>query len=216
MQLQKLISGKKKPKQYVNESPIEALRGIGSGVVSTVADELGKKAVSEAWDEILGSDGEKSKKSQEHGGELSAGEELDLAKVKKEVHEITEQGQEFVREIVNAGKNAAAEESRDIQVKVQEILIEIKQLANSSAQLQKQVEVVAMEQTGESVGKYHVNFLVQALEWIREARMNVEDSLAWFQALRSKKSQRQYSSLAKKHGTSFTLSQERQAVTQTG
>jgi len=46
--------------------------------------------------------------------------------------------------------------------------------------------------------------------------MNVEDSLAWFQALRSKKASRQYGVLAKKHGASFMLSGERAPVTQTG
>ncbi|EKD86992.1 MAG: hypothetical protein ACD_37C00084G0002 [uncultured bacterium] len=216
MQISKLVTGNKKPKQYINQNPVEALRGIGSEVKDSVLDELGKTSVMNAWDQLLGIDSNDSKQSGSHGGDLSAGQELDLTNVKKEVHKLTEQGEEFVREIVHAGKKAASEESREIQVKIHEIIIEIKQLANSSQQLRKQVEVIAMEQTGETTGQYHVSFLENALQWIRDARMNVEDSLAWFSALRSKKAARQYGAMAKKRGTSFTLSNERTVSTQVG
>ena len=95
-------------------------------------------------------------------------------------------------------------------------MIEIKQLAASSKELKEKVEVIAVEQIGEAPGVYHLNFVEQILQWIRDARMNVEDSLAWFHALRSKKAARQYGVLAKKHGASFMLSSERASVTQTG
>lgn len=216
MLLPKIKTAKKQPKQYVDENPIEALRSIGAGVKSTALDQ-GKEAVNDAWDQLLGIDRDNSGQSQaQKGGDLLAGEELDLAQIKREVHRITEQGQEFVREIVHAGKNASAENSGEIQVKIQEILIEIKQLAKSTKEVQAQVEVISVEQTTRNKGVYHVSFLEQMLGFLRDARMNVEDSLAWFKALRSKKSARQYGVLAKKQGTSFTLSNERTAATQTG
>ncbi len=214
MQLPKIKTAKKQQKQYADQNPIEAITGIGAGFVDSFKDDLGKKAVNEAWDQLLQT--EKSEKQSSDKGDLTAGQELDLAQVKREVQRITEQGQDFVREIVHAGKKAGAEDSREIQVKIQEILIEIKQLAKSTKEVQAQAEVISVEQTTQNKGVYHVSFLEQMLGFLRDARMNVEDSLAWFKALRSKKAQRQYGVMAKKGGTSFTLSTERVVSTQTG
>lgn len=215
MLLPKIKTAKKQPKQYINEGPIESLLTIPTEVKDSVVNNLGKSFVTDAWDQMFGLEPKKNG-SQSKSGELTAGQELDLANVKKEIHKITEQGQDYVREIVHAGKNASAENSGEIQVKIQEILIEIKQLAKSTKEVQAQVEVISVEQTTRNKGVYHVSFLEQMLGFLRDARMNVEDSLAWFKALRSKKSARQYGVLAKKGGTSFTLSNERTAATQTG
>lgn len=209
MQLLKSKSVKKELKQFISENPFESIGGIGKGVIGALKEDLVKKGVYEAKDEIAGL-------KETHGGDLSQGNELDLSEIKHAVHEITEMGHEYVREIVHAGRIANAENSQEIQVKMQEILIEIKQLANSSELLKKQVEVVTVEQATQKPGKYHVNFLEQMLSFIRDARMNVENSLAWFSALRSKKAARQYGAMTKKHGTGFTLSNERNAATQVG
>lgn len=222
MQLPKLkSSSKKEPKQYIEENPFEALMGMGSDVVKSIKSDVGHDSVFDAWDQFLGAD--KSHDNQHHGGEkeMHAGEEVDLAhgddsKNEKHSKPHIEAGNDYHRDIVHASERGASSESQEIAVKVQEILIEIKQLANSSGELKKKVEVLTIEQIGENPGVYHLNFMEEVLKWIRDARMNVEDSLAWFHALRSKKAARQYGAMAKKGGTSFTLSNERTAATQTG
>jgi len=216
MQNTKLKSGKKEPKQYISENPFEALVGIGKGVVDSVKQDVGKASVYDAWDQFLNVSG-RSQGARIDGGEMAAGQEIDLEALKVlETRASAEPGNLYHREIVEAGKRITSETSREIAVKIQEILIEIKQLANSSKELKEKVEVIAVEQIGEAPGVYHLNFVEQILQWIRDARMNVEDSLAWFHALRSKKAARQYGVLAKKHGASFMLSSERASVTQTG
>lgn len=219
MQLPSFKSGSKKSKHIINQNPIEVLRSISDGVKESVVDDLAKETMNDLWNQLLGSEGSSSSSHDSHdthGGEMHAGEELTLGEIKEKMHQVTEMGHEYASEIIHAGKRAAAENNQEIQIKIQEILIEIKQLANSSTELRNKIEVVAMEQTGGEVGEYHINFLEGVLQWIRDARMNVEDSLAWFGALRSKKAAKQYGSMAKKHGTSFTLSNERTAATQTG
>lgn len=219
MNLLKLRGSKKERKQYVDQNPFEI---IADGLKSTVVDDLGKASINDAWDQLLLNDSDDSHNDSEshhapaNHGDLEEGTEFNLSDLKEKAHEITEMGREYVSEIIHAGERANAHESREISVKIQEILIEIKQLAISSGQLQKQVEIIAVEQMGEDPGIYHMNFVEQMLQTIREARMNVDDSLAWFGALRSKKAARQYSSMAKKHGTSFTLNNERQVATQVG
>ena len=202
---------KKERKQYIDQNPIEVITG---GFKSSVVDDLGKASVNDAWDQLLGIDPHESGEGDR--GDLAEGAELDLTNLKKEVVQITDQGREFAAEIIHAGKQAQAENSREIEVKMQEILIEIKKLTQGSAELQKQVEVISVEQTAENPGIYHVNFLEKMLSYLRDIRLSVEDSLSWFNALRSKKASRQYGKMAKKHGTSFTLSNERVVSTQTG
>lgn len=220
MQLPKLKSGgKKEPKQYIDENPFEALMGMGSDVVKSIKSDVGKDSVFDAWDQFLGAD--KSHDDGHSGGEteMHAGEEVDVTHGegnKEHAKPHVEAGNNYHRDIVHASERGASHENQEIAVKVQEILIEIKQLANSSGELKEKVQVLTIEQIGENPGVYHLNFMEEVLKWIRDARMNVEDSLAWFHALRSKKASRQYGVMAKKGGTSFTLSNERTAATQTG
>lgn len=213
MQFPKLIPGaKKKPTQYLDQNPIEALLSIGSDVKDSVKNDFGKASVDDARTQIFGTE----TKQESHGGDLEPGHEISLEKAKHEVHQLTEMGHEFAQEIIHAGKRASVENSREVQVKIQEILIEIKQLANSTKDLQAEIEVISVEQNTKNAGTYHVNFLEQMVSFLRDLRMNVDDSLTWFSTLRSKKAARQYGVLAKKHGASFTLSHERSAVTQSG
>jgi len=220
-------------KQYANQNTIEALESVVSGLRDSMVNDLGKGTirefkntmvkdlagggVNEAWDEILNVVPKPAEKPQkETQGDLSEGAELDLDALQNKTMELTEAGREFRSEIINAGKHANEENTQEVQVKMQEILIEIKKLTESSEELKEQVEIISLEQTGEEMGVYHVNFLEKMLSYINNLRLNVEDSLAWFSSLRSKKAARQYGSMAKKHGTSFTLSGERQVSTQVG
>jgi hypothetical protein len=222
MNLPKIRSSKKKEKHYTNEGILESLGGIATGIKDSAVDELGKASVNDAWDMLLGGDSAEpshdshGSHSTSHGGDLSEGTDLNLAEIGEKAHEITEMGREFASNIIHAGERADAQDSQEIQIKMQEILIEIKKLSESSAELQEKVEVITVEQTAGNPGVYHLNFVEQMLSFIHELRMNVDDSLAWFGALRSKKAARQYGSMAKKHGTSFTLNNERQVATQVG
>ena len=211
MQLPKLSPSKKKTKQIIDDNPIEAIRSIGSGMKQTASDES-RAAASQAWEQMLGIE----TKAREKAGELTAGQELDLDSLKHAAREVTEMGREFAQEIIHAGKIASTEDQRESQVKVQEILIELKQLAKSTKEVQIEAQIISEEQTETVAGAYKLNFLESMLSWLRDARADVEDSLAWFQALRSNKASKQYGAMAKSHGTSFTLSNERTASTQTG
>jgi hypothetical protein len=211
MQLIKSKNSKKEKKQYIDQNPFETIAG---GLKSSFVDELAKGSINEAWDELLGIEAKDEKTATK--GDLSEGAELNLSQIKKEVKEVTEEGRRFTSDIIHAGERANAENSQEISIKIQEILIEIKQLSKSSKQLEKQVDIIAIEQTSDNPGIYHVSYLEQMLGIIRDLRLSVEDSLAWFGALRSKKAARQYGVMAKKHGTSFTLSNERQVATQVG
>lgn len=204
----------RKIKQYTNL--VESLGGIVSGVGQQTVD-LGKSVINlDNWDQYLGlADREEKQKKQE--GDLAEGQELNL----KDLHEKKENsniepGIDYSREIVHAGERAANHETREIEAQLRELMAEIKKLADSSRELQAQFKEVAIEQHVVKPGKYHKSFFTWMLSMISAARQKVEDSGAWLAAMHSKKKSREYGAMAKKHGTTFSLSNERTVATQVG
>lgn len=210
----KLKSAKKERKNFVNQNPFESLIEIGQGVKKSLVDDLTKDGIYEAEGQILKPTELHQRK---HGGDLSAGQEIDFSThVEAKTETVTAMGREFAAEIVHASTKADKEISHELQVKYNEILLELKALGESSKELKAEVEVLTVEQTTEDIGVYHVSFVEGLLIKLREIRESVDDGLAWFKALRSKSSAKGYRSMAKKAGTSFTLSNERTASTQSG
>ena len=203
---------KKQPKQYIDQNPIEALRSIPAAFKKSAKNDLLEGSVHDAWEQIVNPQSISEPKS----GELTAGEELNFENLEKRTVQISEAGRYYVQEIVKAGERGDAKSTREIEVRMQEILIEIMKLSKSSKELEKKVQITAIEQEIVDPGVYHANWFESILLNLRNIRATVEDGLAWFSALRSKKASRQYGVLAKKHGTSFSLSHERVVATQTG
>jgi len=217
MNLPKLLSSKKKEKHYTNDGVLESLEGIVKSSVDQIKVNA-DGAAHDTWNQLLIPQEENSSGGN-HGGDhgiLEEGREFDLSSLSEKAHAVTEAGREYMREITHVGERADAKHSQEVEVRLHQIMIEIKQLAQSSGELKQKVEVITMEQTGENVGIYHLNFLDKMLSFIHELRMSVDDSLAWFSAINGKKQARQYKSMAKKHGTSFTMNNERQVATQVG
>ncbi len=206
----------KKIKQYNNETLAESLGGILTGVGQQTKD-LAKSTINlDNWDQYLGLESEGKKKK--HHGDLSEGQELNLKELQEKKHEKreVEPGIDYSREIVHAGERLASHENRELEAQLREIMAEIKKLADSSKELQIQFKKVAVEQHITKPGIYHKSFFTWMLSVIRAARMKVEDSGAWLAAMHSKKKSREYGAMSKKHGTTFSLSNERVVATQVG
>ena len=166
-------------------------------------------------------------------GEMKRGEMIDLRRSKIGVRQThvanserpkmrTERrseilgGIDYRNEILHGSERLSRREADELQERIQEIMQELVKLIKSSAILQAEFIDVSIQQAPVNAGKYHLNFFEWLLAVIRNVRMKVEDSGAWLNVVKSKKSQRKYGAMAKKHGTSFTLSNERTTATQTG
>lgn len=174
-------------------------------------------------DDILGFS--KSENKQNRTGILNPGEEVSFADLQKKQPEAQEEKSEkayiepginYAREIVQAEERAIGRENRELEGQLREIMAEIKKLADSSKELQIQFREIAVEQYSSTPGKYHKSFFSWLLSIVISARMRIEDSGTWLQAMHSKKKLREYGAMAKKHGTSFTLNNERTVATQVG
>ena len=196
---------KKKQISRQTVDSIEAIKDIPNEVKKTVT-EAGKGVVTDLWEQILGSN-EKPQPTQKRG-DLKQGEELVLQRVEPAI--------DYAREIMQGERNIRAKESHEVKIRIQEIQIELKKITKTSRELEVEFKDVVMETLPVNPGKFHLNFFEWVLSQLRRARMRIEDSAHWTSVLKSKKSQRQYWSLFKKHGTSFGLSGERIVATQTG
>ena len=193
---------------------IEASRSIGSSVSSSLLNDLlkpgGKDLLKQVGAfEVLG----RAKK----GGEMHEGEEIDLKNAhKKETIQHVEAAYNYTEKILHGDREIQAETAQETRIKIEEIMIELRKVVESSKELKMEFEQVSVEQISAKPGKYHLNFVEWMLENVREIRMRIEDSGAWLAATHSKKDKKQYWSMFKKHGTSFGLSNERSVATQVG
>ena len=189
------------------ENPIEKHRDMSSDTVDSIQSLLN-------WEEILGL---KSKKKK-HSGDLRPGEELNLKELhgSKEERSEAEAAIDYSREIIHVGERSIKRQNQEVEMQLREVMIEIKKLADSSKELQAQFREVAVEQYVVNPGEYHKNFFSWLLSIIRAARAKIEDSNAWLSALHNKKDAKKYGAMAKKHGSSFTLNNERTVATQVG
>ena len=215
-----------KPQINIDQNPIEAVRDIGTSIMDSAKNDLAKGLMTDLWDQMLGTEIGSGNAAQKTSGDLTEGQEISFSKQPKKAEQKAEQKPEnkprieaaidYTREIIHAERRINQVQNRELEAKVQEIIIELKKLTKSSKELEVTFRSFTVEEAPVKVGKYHLNFFEWMLSTIRSARMKIEDSGNWASLFASKKTKREYWSLFKKHGTSFGLSGERIVATQTG
>jgi archaellum component FlaC len=215
-----------KKTKYFDKNPIEAaLRDTVDDVVATVKDDILEESITSAWSQLLGG---KSKDSGESAGEMSMsgdlieGQEIEFAKkqqqIEKEANRLAniEAGYDYKNEILHFEQKESQENQNQTSSRVQEILVEIKQLSKSIKELEIEVKDVSMDVVPVKAGKYHESFFDYLLTILRNAKIRVENSANWLQVLSGKKAKKGYWDNAKKHGTSYSLSADRVVSQQVG
>ncbi|MEK7159890.1 MAG: DUF5660 family protein [Patescibacteria group bacterium] len=193
------------------KDPYETEDGIVSQIKNTARQEL-----SQDWkiamQQMLGV--KESNAGEKASGDLNEGEEVIFPKKEKKVD--VEPGIDYFREIIHAETKISQRNEAHLETKIQEIVVELKKLSESSKELQLEFKDITVATLPVKPGKYHLNFFEWMLITIQNARMRVEDSAAWIGVISGKKGKKDYWTLVKSHGTSFMLSGERVTATQTG
>lgn len=201
---------KKPQKKVVVDNPFEALRDVGTTVVDSVK-EGSSEAVKDMWAQILGVDKYAAKPAQK-GGDLKAGQELNLQDAAKKIEKVSEAPMSYFKEIREAGKSGLAQESQEIRQQVQSIMYELQRLAVATKAVEKQV-ASAVGTGVVNPGKYHVNFFEWMFTVIKDARKRVENAGAWLGTVKKKKG---FSIAGMKKNMSQLMSGERSTANQTG
>jgi hypothetical protein len=212
------MTGKTKQAKYSDKNFIEAAASdIANGVVTSVKDELMEKSVSTAWKQLLTSAKaleNQAAKEASMAGDLQEGEEINLARKEKKIE--IEPGIDYKEEVLHFERKTMQAEQGQVNQRVEQIMVELKSLSKSVKQLEVQVKDVNLTMTPATPGKYHETFFEYLLAVLKNARIRIEDSSNWLNAITKKASRRGYWAMAKKSGTSYTLSGERVVAQQVG
>lgn len=198
---------------------------LGKDTLKGLWENLLKSAPKNVSEQLVGNK-EDSKKQPQHG-ELVEGEEISLLETQNQdgSQEMIMERKRFheryvTQEVDNRQAEALRREEAMNKEQVKELQEEIKQLIDASQEMEaafKQVSnQVSMGNMPEKPGKYHIGFFEWVLHVVKNARKRIESGSNWLSMFSNKKQQKQYWNMAKKHGTSFSLSQERSTATQTG
>jgi hypothetical protein len=205
---------KVKQAKFSDKNFIEAAaRDITTGVVNSVKNDLLENSISSAWKQLLLTNEKVSQKTAAMSGDLQEGEEINFSKTEKLVS--VEAAIDYKNEILHFEKKTTQIKEGQLNQRVEQIMIELKQLSSSVKQLETQVKDVDMGMLPQTVGKYHENFFEFILSSLRNARIKIEDSTNWLSAV-GKKAKKGFAANAKKHGTSYTLSADRAVSQQVG
>jgi hypothetical protein len=212
-------SKNKKPTRTLDG--FEALRELRDSFGQTAVQE-GKNMLTDTLRQITQLEKDVKKLS----GELQAGESIDLSQEAQndvsapsypETKDYIQPGIDYYRDFYAVRERpVATEDTKQIQMRIDQIIGELRKLTASSTELAVQFEEVAMEETPVDAGTYHLNFFEWVFSVVQKARERVEESQTWLALFKSKKGQKNYWSMFKKHGTTFGLSNERVVATQTG
>jgi len=200
---------KKKPQNFqAADNPIEIIKDLTTGIAKSTVNDVAFGIAKNVFEQI----GLTPKKKL--NGTLNPNEDINFENLVKE------QKPSFIFEqnpaIRNLEQPVFSSKDVEVQRKIEEILKEIKILAKSVDKINQEVGKVAMTEMPSRAGVYHLNFFEFILKTIRKARENVDDSGICLRLFKSRKGEKEYWSMFKKHGTTFGLSYERSVSTQTG
>lgn len=190
---------KKQPAARTNDSIIESLRTLGSGVGKTVVKDVAGKVASDALSSLFG--------ALPKQGELKPNQPIDVR---------AERGPmpAFRRSEVNRPPVVRLEEV-NLKHQIEAVRQELKALAASLKTLNLEVQK-AVAEIPVAPGVYHLNFFEHLRSILRVLREQIDDSRTWLALHTARKQKKNYWGMFKKHGTSFGLSSERTLATQAG
>lgn len=195
-------SQSKKPTQkYTNDSILESLRSLGSGVGKTVAKDVTGKIASDGLSSLFGAPVKRQ-------GELKPNASVDMRPER-----VPFPG--FRRPEIRPREPFVAPVEPHLKEQIEAIRVELKALAasikNLSSDIQKTVTEVPV-----TPGVYHKNFFERIRSILQLLREQVDDSRTWLSLHNGRKQKHGFWGMYKKHGTSFGLSNERTLATQAG
>jgi hypothetical protein len=193
---------KKQPPKLANDSILESLRTLGSGVGKTIAKDVTGQIASDALSSIFG--GPNAPQQGEIRPDTGA-------QVRPE--RLPFPG--FRRPEVRPRAPYVAPEEPHLKEQIEAIRQELKALASSIKNLNSDIQKTVTEVPVDP-GIYHKNFFERLRSTLQLLREQVDDSRTWMSLQNGKKQKKGYWGSYKKHGTSFGLSNERSLATQAG
>jgi len=191
---------KQQPKPQ-NDSILESLRTLGSGVGKTIAKDVTGKVASDALSALFGA----PVKPQ---GELTPNKPFNFQKERQPLPG-------FRRPEMQPRAPFVHQEEPHLKEQIEGVRAELKALSASMKSLNTEIEK-AINDTPVNPGVYHKNFMARLRSRVLMLKEQIDDSRSWLAMHNGRKQKKGYWGSYKKHGTSFGLSNERTVATQAG
>lgn len=197
-----------KKRTVATDNFLEALRNLGANVADSMVDDVAGGITREAINQVTGN---------QKSGDLKPNQPLDFDQLpwQEEARKERLFRQDFT-DLARQEKLIWARQEQETKMQISAILQELKKLAQSVKNLDKQVEVAAQEVPVDP-GIYHINFFEKLRQAIVLFRKRIEESANWLAVFNQRAKKRNfYWQQFRKSGTKFLLSQERYMATQAG
>jgi hypothetical protein len=191
----------KKQTPRVNDSIIESLRNLGTGVGKTVAKDVTGKIASDALSSLFGS-------LQQNPGEQRANANINFGNERMPVPGMR-------RPEIRHQEPFVAPTELHLKEQIESVRAELKALASSIKSLNTEIQKTVTEVPVDP-GIYHKNFFERIRSILMHLREQVDDSRTWLSLSTNRKKKAGFWGMYKKHGTSFGLSNERSIATSAG
>lgn len=196
----------KNPFKTVREKNlVETVTEVASGVKKASADELSREWRI-AMAQMLGIQEKVSGNSAKTAGDLHEGEEISFTRTEKPPR--AEAAMDYSSDIIHAETIVRREEQGELGKRILEIRTELIQVAGASDN--QGVRNITVESQTQNAGVYHAVHMEGLLSRIKAKARGASE------IVHQKVAKRDYWSLAKSKGTSFSLSAERVVAQQVG
>lgn len=191
-----------------NASVLESLKTIGTGMGSSIKEDLLGAGSKDIFNQLF-----RSRMQQKaFHGEMSPGEELPMNKVfsgEREKQEKLQRQISLERMLRDQDTQLRNQRYQEIKMHLTGIIEEIKAVAASTPELIEEVEIAKM-QAPTNPGIYHVVFFERILSFVKSFRKNITQASMWLHSAnsRAKKGGNVWGTNYKKSKGSYLLSPE--------
>lgn len=197
---------KKKQTSYQNDSLLESIRGLGTGVRRTLTNDIARGVTGDVMLSLLG--------ATPKFGELKPDEPINMPDKQRQPEYAPLQPM-FRRPEYRQPVVIAKEDQALLKQQIDAVRAELKTIAHSLKTLNSEIHKTIAEVPVDP-GIYHQNFFDRLRSVLKALREQIDDSRSWLSLTSSRKQKKQYWGMYKKHGTQFGLSNERTLATQAG
>lgn len=195
-------------KATTNNSFVESMRDMGSGVVKSLTNDVVKGTAQSIFDQLLGS---AKTGRMPTTPDQAINPDLDKYIAEKEA-QAAEQAkmQERAFHVHKAQENKVlfsyADES--LRKEIDGVRQELQMLVATMGKVEEQVEQAMMDNIVDG-GIYHLNYFHKLKAWIKFMRKSLEDSSAWLQMSGGRKSKGYFWAQEARSGSKYSMSSER-------
>lgn len=197
------------------DNPVEQLKDVAVGAAKDIFEEVPKQIFDEALYQI----GVKARKPL--AGEINIATGVhQVSQERAPVESLEGRKLQQLRYVQQQEREVFNLEKKNTQAQIQRVMrelsAEIQRLQAQAAELTQEVKTITVESAPARPGAYYIHFFDWVLATLRDMRKKVHESRQWLALWSTKKKQKGYWAMFKKHGTTFAMSEERAIASAAG